>query len=402
MARLRVDGKRFLLLASLAFIVFLSGSYLGGIFLILFRSLLVFFLIDIILLAVSSAAVMHIQNFSTEHPVKGEDIDYTLKLYFESFLPGLRVFVAFKGVRNEGGLDSRRDFRFFPGPAEILVKQYTVQCPFRGVYTVGLERLDVEDLFSFFSVSLKVWHRTFYVYPRLIRLESCLLAAEGEMSESMSLEGGGVTDNTRLLGISEYLPGESVRSIAWKRFAAAGIPYLRIYETSSSPGITLYLDLRRKEEPDHALLDAEDCSIEVLIAVLSFFLRKGVPVFVRVGRSRTDFGTDDAGFRAFFESTVNWSFGREGEPSVCACLEADKRDGAVLSSSVVGIFRGFDEATLAFVEDQGGMPRTVAVVIASALSEEEERSLELYRSSGLGADRLVIVRNSETIQEDLS
>ncbi|HOV64970.1 MAG TPA: hypothetical protein PLG43_13950, partial [Spirochaetia bacterium] len=208
MAPLKVDATRCLLVLFIVFILSLSGFYLGGIFLVLFWVLFSFLLLDLILLVVSVRATMYIQNFSTEHPVKGEDIQYTLKIYFESFLPGLRCFVTFKGVRKDEAIHSgMKDFGFFPWPQEIVARNYTVQCPFRGIYTVGLDRLEIEDVLSIISIRLKVWYRTFYVFPRLIKLSSLRLpTTEGDMAESRTAWEGGTYDNTRFTGINEYRP----------------------------------------------------------------------------------------------------------------------------------------------------------------------------------------------------
>lgn len=410
MASLKVDATRCLLVLFIVFILSLSGFYLGGIFLVLFWILFSFLLFDLILLANTARATMYIQNFSTEHPVKGEDIQYTLKIYFESFLPGLRCFVTFKGVRKDEVIHSGMDdFGFFPLPQEIVARNYTVQCPFRGIYTVGLDRLEIEDVLSIISIRLKVWYRTFYVFPRLIKLSSMRLpTTEGDMAESITAWEGGTYDNTRFTGITEYRPGEPVRSMAWKRFGASGIAFVRTYETSSSPGVTFYIDLCRKGPPDYLVFDAEDCSIEVLLASVYFFLRSGVAVHVRIEDSLTSFDAADVAdtasgeFIRFLESTVNWSFSEGARPSALEVLEADKRGGAIPTASVVGIFRSFDEEVLSFIEDQGDRLNATAFVIASSLSEESAQALARYRSSGVKADHLIVIRNSGTIQEDLS
>ncbi len=404
---LRLDGSFFTLYAGVYLVFYLAGSYLGGAFGYASRFLAVLLILDLSHLFWNFRRIRYSQNFSSTHPVKGQNVEYIFRLRMESPIPGARVLVKFKGIRQDLRIDyGMKTLDFFPGAGAFEEHRKQIQCPFRGTYTVGLDSIELQDALAMLWIKVPVWFITFYVYPRLVELDSCRLTGEGKHSLANSLADGAIIDPTRFRALTGYQPGESVRHLAWKKFAATGIPFLREWERSAYPGITLYLDTCRRGEPDYQSLLAEDCALEILLALVHWFVGQDIPVHVRNDAGIIGLEGGLEGFHRFMTDTARLSFcprNEAGLPSLIADFESDIHYGVLGTVAVAGIFRSFDREVLSFLETYSDEYRhCYAIVVVSALSPEEYEKVREYRAFSSYGERLVLVRDSETIREDLS
>ena len=220
-----------------------------------------------------------------------------------------------------------------------------------------------------------------------------------------SAADGLIEDYTRFRDLGEYHPGANIKHLDWKRFAAWGRPVLRRFDSSAAQGLCIYLDRRHSGPSCPQQLEADDCSIEVALALGLFLLRRQVPVHIRLEDGFVHLDDGESQFYRFLSSTVHIRFSSHTDPAGTLVEEydQDRRSGAIPTSSVLGIFRAFDRHTLAFLEDRSNQQeRTMAVVITSLLDEVEIQHLENYRIAHRLEDRLFLVRNSASIKEDLS
>ncbi|MBN2354163.1 MAG: DUF58 domain-containing protein [Spirochaetales bacterium] len=384
-------------------VAYLAGMSLSGVLFYAFLLYLSFPLLAFFFLLAAFARFRYFEYFSTDHPAKGEAVTYRLTLTNESPLPGAFVdvnFLAFgpaSTFRLEGISTALRR-------RESLRREYTIAFPFRGVYKVGMERLQVSDALSWFAFRAEVWYRTFYVYPRVVELERVFSALQNSV-ETSGQGRGLLADYTLFTGLREYRPGDSVRHLAWKKFAAAGRPFLKEYETTSWPGVELYLDLRRSEEPGPAVLEREDCSIEILVALYNHFLKRNVPVQAHAanGRERFDFsGSGPAAFARFYKATIAVDF--EGDVSPVRVFESDRYDRRAAASTVVVVTHAFDPDLVELAApDRGTGALSVFVVVNQSGADEAEKERQrayLRARPGLAA-RLVFVERPEAIKESL-
>lgn len=403
----RLDYSFFAMYLGVYLVFYLAASYLGDVFAYISRFLSVLLVLDLIHLFWNFRRIRYSQNFSTTHPVKGQNVEYIFRLRIESPIPGTRLLVKFKGIRQDLQLDyGVKTLDFFPGAAAFDEYRKQIQCPFRGTYTVGLDSIELQDALAMLWLKVPVWFITFYVYPRLIELDSCRLVGEGKRDLTTSLANGAIIDPTRFKSLCEYRAGENIRNMAWKKFAATGVPFLRDWERSAFPGITLYLDTLRRGEPDYQSLLAEDCALEILLALAHWFVRQDIPVYVRNdgGIARLEDGTN--GFSRFMTDTAKLSFCQrsdEDQPSLIACLESDIHSGSLGTVAIAAIFRSFDMELVSFLENYSDENRhCYALVVGSALTADEYELARNYRSSSPYGERLLLVRDSDTIKEDLS
>lgn len=379
-------------------LVYLAGIYVHRIFYSLYLLLLLLPVLSAAQLLLTLARLRYLQDFDTEHPVKGETIGYRLSIANESFLAGCVIKVRFKAVHPDmrSTLD---DFTtVFSGRAN-MVRSYRISCPYRGIYTVGLESLELRDLLGWITIRREVYHRTFYVYPRLIDLR---FPFPGSRAHGLShaARAAREEDVTLFEGLSDYRAGLPVRHLAWKKFFSTGSPFLRFFGRSTEPGITIYLDLRRVGGPDTTVLEAEDCSVEIAVALVKYFLANRTPTTVKaMGVSLYTFqGSDSDAFPAFYHHTINLVFQHTLSP---AALFRDDRRRVRVEGAVLFITHLIDSAVLDLLATTEG-ESVGAIINQQAMSADSRRRLQSFRRNlGTAEQRLFLVDGADTIREDL-
>lgn len=379
-------------------LVYLAGVYVSHVFYFLYLFLIFLPLLSLLQTAVTLVRLRYLQDFDTEHPVKGQSIGYRLTLANESLLSTCIVKVRFKAVHPDL-TESLENLSVVFAPRSTVEKHYHISCPYRGIYTVGLESLAARDLLGWIEVGRPVFHRTFYVYPRIVELEP-RFAGGRAYGLTRATRAGREDDFALIEDLTDYRNGLPVRHLAWKKYYTTGVPYLKEFAKSSEPGITLYLDLRRETAPEPAELAAEDCSVEIAVALVKYFLENGVAISVKaMGLALYTFkGTKAEDFQEFYQHTINLIFQRN--PSPVSLFYADRKrsgiDGAVLFVTHLP-----DPELLALIE-VGEEESVAAVFNMSSMSPESKVKLQSFKGSlGDAGHRLSLVRNPETIREDL-
>lgn len=408
----RPDWTRCFLAGVLLFVLYLARAYLGPPFVKLYHGLVFIVLLDLAHAAWSVRSMYYYQVFSTTRPVRGQSIEYRIHLDLQTFIYGCRTNLILQGISRQtkdtvaaapGAASEVIDY--FPAPDQTLVRDTVIACPSRGVFSVGLSRLQIEDSLSLFSLSLPIAHEQLLVLPRLIELSGCHLLEGSGQEASGSGQTGLDRDTTRFRALAPYYPGADIRHIDWKRFGATGTAFLKDYETGLTPGIGLYLDRRRQGGDSPARREAEDCSIEALLAVVWYFLAGNIPVHYRSDKELSLIDSR-ADFDHLHEALARIDFAAAGSPAAAVSpaseLAADLKDGNTPASNVIGFFSGFDSSLIAFLEDyHNERLHTSAVLCCDDLSGAQLTRLAEYRQHCAGT-RLHLVRNSATIQEDLS
>jgi uncharacterized protein (DUF58 family) len=358
------------------FLVYLAGSYVSPFFLFLFVILLVLPIASLLYLVLTFFSLKYYQEFSNEHPAKGESVVYRLSLANETVLPLHCLTVEFAAIRPFMEEVLPR-FTTYVRAKSRIEKRYEILCPFRGIYTVGLESLAAEDPLHFFVFRRQIWHRTFYVYPRVLPLRSFSTGVERSERPAQGSSTGAVPDYALFSRLRAYRHGESLRHLAWKKFASTGTPFLKQYDTSAEPGVTIYLDLRQTRLTGLEALATEDVSVDILVALVKFYLDREVPVTVRApGRSPYTFrGIDRSDFQRFYLSTMELLFQPAISPA--ALYHLDRQTGGYESSSAIIVSHFFDPEVFAAVDESLSGENPVALVLNRSGYTHEQRNTAL-------------------------
>jgi uncharacterized protein (DUF58 family) len=125
------------------------------------------------------------------------------------------------------------------GGDQRVTRRYELRCPDRGVYELGPTRLRSGDLFGLFSEERVEDRLTrIVVYPRTVELEELGLPSRRPFGERK----GGLRvfeDPSRVAGVRDYLPGDSMRRIDWNATARIGKLQSKVYDPSSSQHLLL-------------------------------------------------------------------------------------------------------------------------------------------------------------------
>jgi uncharacterized protein (DUF58 family) len=384
------------------FIIYLTGMSMSGVLLFIFYLYLLFPLLSFIFLLLSYFRFRYFEHFSTEHPVKGQEVLYKLSLANEAKIMGPFVSVKFKLISPDLSVHLN-DIQTSLSGGQIYSQEYRIKYPYRGIYKVGIDNIRLRDLLNWVYLFPEVWFRTFYVYPRIIELKS-VFADLQNMIEASGYGQGILRDHTLFKDLREYRNGLALKHVAWKKFAATGEPFLKDYERTSWPGVEIYLDLRREKETDHTILEREDCSVEILVALVKYFFDKSIPTDVHAfnGRERYDyFGSNSSYFADFYKSTINITF--SGSISPAKVFTLDMQDQLIKAGTIIFITHIFDPEILELVYSSSRSDIAVfAVINQSGRKDTEQQKDYLYSDAFLKArGNIAFVKDINTIKENL-
>jgi uncharacterized protein (DUF58 family) len=383
-------------------ILYLPAMSMAGILLYAFCLYAAFPLISFVFLLIAFFRFRYYEQFSTEHPVKGQEVSYKISLASEARVPGPYVSVRFKLISPDVSAELK-DIHTALESGGIYSRTYTIRYPFRGVYKVGIDYIALRDLLGWISLYPGVWYRTFYVYPRIIELARVFPRLQNVI-EASGYGQGILDDYTLFRNLQEYGAGQSVKHLAWKKFASTGELFIKIYEKTSWPGVEIYLDLRREDTAGNRILEREDCSVEILVALVKYFFQKQIPTRIHAvnGRDRYEFfGSDRSFFTEFYKSTVNLAFADDYSPG--HVFKADMQDKLINASTIIFVTHSLDPEILELVSGSWNSELAVFAVINQSGKTQEQAQSEITQADSLQHIRgsLVFVRGIGTIKENL-
>lgn len=392
------------------FILYLTGIYFGGWLLIIYYFVLSFSILNILHVIMTVIFLRYRQEFSTNHPIKGEAVDFSWFAVMESAVPGCRITVLLRGTRGTWEVEAEKVV-FFPGSRKSFIKKYTIMCPFRGIYTLGMEELVISDSFAWIQLKLPVWHKTFYVYPRVIPLVSLRSGFHGDILRTAGSAEGNAQDFSLYRNLREYKKGDDSHHVAWKKFAALGKPFVRIHEKTSWPGITLYIDTRRTGPVDYSIMEAEDTSVEILVALVKYFMETGIPLYIRSGEwlppsvNMEENRGNSQSFQKFLDSTITLYFRQNGPGAVDPynLLMMDVEDRNLKTGTVIIISHFFDNGVTQLFSESFNKGINISGIINCTGMNKGERTDVFNFASRINENRekLFIAAGPMSIKEDL-
>lgn len=153
-------------------------------------------------------------------------------------------------------------------PRERATLTYYLKCCGRGFFQIGPTVVEAGDLFGLFCRYRVATHPQFLtVYPELLPIEGYDIASRRPIGE-IRMTHRLYEDPTRIAGVRQYRPGDSLRQIHWRATARTGQLQSRLYEPSSIAGATLVVDFHRRSYPDRGRAElAVTCAASLAAAI---------------------------------------------------------------------------------------------------------------------------------------
>ena len=390
-------------------VAYLAAAYLGTFFAVFATVFILLPIISLLILVIAAAGLRYSQHFSNEQPVKGQELQYRCIIENGSALPLPRVRALFRAIRptaddagggHTGAGAAQNLLTYLPGH-QFVEREQTVQLPYRGIYAVGLDRIELSDTLQLFTVRPRVKVREFRVYPRILPISSFQPGSERRLGTSEVGSLGTLPDYSLFNQLREYRPGESVRHLAWKKFASTGVPVVKDYDSTSEPAVSIYVDLRPVPRAAPDVLLTEDVTVEALVALVNHFLQRNLPVTVRAAsRSLYEFiGDHSSDFSRFYESTFELLF--VSDISAARLYETHLETGMNTEvNSMFFITHLLDPEILLLLEEQRASNFQVTLIYNQTAGAGDSHAAYFSRLREQGT-RVVTLRSAGSIVADL-
>lgn len=135
-------------------------------------------------------------------------------------------------------------------PYERLRRHYSLSCATRGEHLFGPVRLRSGDLFGFSLCDRTVEvAEVVVVYPRVVPLADLGLPARSPLGD-LRTQSWIFEDPSRIAGVREYRPGDSLRRVHWPATARSQQLQTRVYGATTGPKLGIFLDLATDEDAE--------------------------------------------------------------------------------------------------------------------------------------------------------
>lgn len=256
------------LLIGTAFFSYYDESALsaGLFFLLLFAMLL-----SLLHMAICFYALRISQSTDPTIVEHGKSLTYKLKVSNTSFLPCPTIEITFSGETMIFKSELETIRTNIKSHAKVK-REFVLQCRYRGMYPVGIERLKMYDILNVFCIATRIFgSRTISVLPKITKLDGFKLLprARGELlSSNSSLQE--LPDS--LNEIREFAQGDSLKRVHWKISARHRKLFVHKLEQSTETHTLLFLDTQKGTSGFEESIIVEDKLIEALVSIARSFL----------------------------------------------------------------------------------------------------------------------------------
>lgn len=234
--------------------------------------------------------VSYKRTLSEKRVLYGEEITLSLTLENTKILPlpwietqdGIPRALTIKnqptratGVGTVFTLDSLFNLRWY----DRVTRRYTVQCRTRGVHTFGPTTLRSGDIFGFVNREADISNRQFVlVYPLVVPITSFGLPARHPFGDRRAPRRL-LEDPSRVVGVREYVYGDSLRRVDWKATARTMQMQSKIYEASTTHTLVLFLNAAARNDEYYGIHpELQELSICAAASLNEWALNQGYAV----------------------------------------------------------------------------------------------------------------------------
>ncbi|MCL2578927.1 MAG: DUF58 domain-containing protein [Oscillospiraceae bacterium] len=220
---------------------------------------------------------------------KGEPVSYTLTIHNRGPLlyPGVACHFHNAGLMTmEGSL--------FGGcqPFRGHSREFVVSFPYRGIYTVGLEKITVTDMFGLFTRTIGGGNAlTLTVYPE--REDGFALSLRNDPQDASFHQDIFNEDYSTIADLRKYTPADSLRKIHWKLSAKRGELIAKNFQSFEPDKTILLLDTLKIDLPARPKAELEDKMVAYIASSIEFCARSKIPTSLIYGQPGLDETTID-------------------------------------------------------------------------------------------------------------
>lgn len=132
-------------------------------------------------------------------------------------------------------------------PHESRTLEYSIPAGRRGYYPIGPMRIILGDVFGFYTRSMATAEPSYLtVYPKILPLAQLGLPSKSAFGTLKTHEIL-YEDPARVVGVRDYVPGDSLRKINWKTSASVGRLQVRKFEPAITLETLVFLNLNLEE-----------------------------------------------------------------------------------------------------------------------------------------------------------
>ncbi len=221
--------------------------------------------------------IKFVQDIDKKVITKGETVKLTVKISNEDIIIYPYIYVSFFGSHTLFNSISYSQSLFIT-PLSKKEFVFNMECKYRGQYEVGINNICIEDFLGLIRLNYKIPEtKKLIVYPRIEHLYKFDVFNTSSY-DSQSSPQGTVEDFSNIRDIRNYQYGDSFRKIHWKLSSRNNRWMIKNFERTSDSNVNVLLDLRHNSYSDNINIVFEDKLIETVVAVLNFYLNRGISV----------------------------------------------------------------------------------------------------------------------------
>ncbi len=337
------------------------------------------------------------QNVDSHMVVKGDLTPYSFTIANEDFISYSSIKVNFLCDKSKIiGADTNEEYCLLPNM--IKSKETTLQCHYRGEYSVGVESVEITDFLFLFCVKYPYHSQlNLTVLPRIVPLMDTKVIPNQKDIKNVLLN---LFQNQNTMDVDSrlYQRGDSKRQINWKVTARQNILYSRKIVTDPKSKIVLIMDLGRILEDELERIIYEDYILEITLALSHYCLEHNTGVLVyfeQMGIKRHEIN-NATNFDLFYQMCVKFAFKSE-VPLHILLSESERVDGTNKFYIIVThIITGELLLHLLKVREIGN---DVAVILISSDMNEKDNYKKELRLAGI---LVKVITREDDIGEVLS
>ena len=208
--------------------------------------------------------------------VKGGETSMLVEIYDEKPFPFafMRLMVV-PVARSQRAL-----FSFSLIPHSSISFTVPLPCPYRGIFSVGITELEVNDSFGLVRNRFNMFNLPYYhqvklkVYPRLVEL-SILPAKRSDNKNYGNASQRYIDHGESYAGLRKYRPGDPLKRVHRAVSARRHELYVKTYDTPFETSVLIVLDTFIRCETDEDRLYLSDLACECAVAIAHYSLKTG-------------------------------------------------------------------------------------------------------------------------------